>query len=131
MRGAYVLVLEDDHDARRAFQDLLDDWGVLYSSGATLEEVLRENESSELGVDAIVSDYRLPGARNGAECVVELRRALDIDAPAIIVTGEADLAPIRRSLPRRTTLLQKPFDTMALAAPLIAAIRAARGTEGL
>ena len=45
------------------------------------------------------------------------------------LTGEADLAPIGRALPGRTTLLQKPFDTLALAAPLIEAIRLARGGE--
>ena len=129
MRGAHVLVIEDDRDARRAFQELFDDWGVLYSSGATLEEVLRDNESAELDVDAIVTDYRLPGARNGVECIVELRRVLATEAPAIVVTGEADLAPIGRALPGRTTLLQKPFDTLALAAPLIEAIRLARGGE--
>jgi signal transduction histidine kinase len=130
IRGAHVLVLEDDRDARQALHELFDDWGVMYSSGATLEELMRDSASSELDVDAIVTDYRLPGARNGAECIVELRRALETDAPAIIVTGEGDLAPIGKSLPGRTTLLQKPFETRALATPLIAAIRLARGAEG-
>ena len=129
MAGAYVLVIEDDHEARRAMLALLDDWGVVFSSGANLEEVVIDAATSMRTVDAIVSDYRLPGGRNGAECIVELRRQLGEHVPAVIVTGESDLASIRASMPEDTVLLQKPFDPSELLFPLRAAVLRARAAE--
>lgn len=131
LAGAYVLVIEDDHEARDAMLALLDEWGVICSSGASLEEVLVDAASSVRTVDAVISDYRLPGGRNGSECIRELRRQLDQAIPAIIVTGESDLAAIRASIPDDTVLLQKPFDPSGLLAPLRVAVLRARAAESL
>lgn len=131
LAGAYILIIEDDLEARRAMQALLDEWGVVYSSGATLEEVLLDAASSMRTVDAIVTDYRLPGARTGVDCIVELRRHLEDEVPAVIVTGESDLSVIRKSMPAGTVLLQKPFDPVDLAMPLKEAAIRGRNAETL
>lgn len=131
MAGAYILIIEDDQDARRAMQALLDEWGVVYSSGATLEEVLLDAASSMRTVDAIVTDYRLPGTRTGIDCIVELRRHLEDNVPAVIVTGESDLSVIRKAMPAGTVLLQKPFDPVELAMPLKEAAIRGRNAEAL
>jgi CheY-like chemotaxis protein len=127
--GAYVLVIEDDREARRAMCALLEDWSVVYSSGATLEEALIDTATSPRTIDLVVSDYRLPGSRNGVECILELRRLFGDEIPAVIVTGESDLAAIRAVMPADTTLLQKPFDPPELLAPLRAAVLRARARE--
>ena len=129
LAGAYVLVIEDDLQARRAMCALLEDWGVVYSSGATLEEALIDMASSPRTVDAVISDYRLPGARNGVECIAELRQLFADAIPAVIVTGEVDLATIRAAMLPDMTLLQKPFDPPELLAPLRAAVLRARSRE--
>lgn len=129
LAGAYILIIEDDLEARRAMQALLDEWGIVYSSGATLEEVLLDAASSMRTVDAIVTDYRLPGARNGVDCIVELRRHLEDQVPAVIVTGESDLSVIRKSMPDDTVLLQKPFDPIELVKPLKEAAIRGRNAE--
>ncbi|MEN9315345.1 MAG: hypothetical protein RIS35_1738, partial [Pseudomonadota bacterium] len=131
LSGAYILVIEDDVEARRAMLALLDEWGVVYSSGATLEEVLLDAASSMRTVDAIVTDYRLPGPRNGVDCIVELRRHLEDEVPAVIVTGESDLSAIRKTMPAGTVLLQKPFDPLELAIPLRDAAIRGRNAEAL
>lgn len=131
LRGGYVLVLEDDRDARRALQELLSEWGIVLSSGATLDEVLRDGDSAGRPVDAIVSDYRLPGALSGIDCIVSLRERLGSCVPAVLITGESDLQSIRRRLPAATTLVQKPFEPETLAAPLVDAIAHARRLERL
>jgi len=131
LRGGYVLVLEDDRDARRALQELLWEWGIVFSSGATLDELLRDGESAGRPVDAIVSDYRLPGELSGIDCIVALRERLGSCVPAVLITGESDLQSIRRRLPAATTLVQKPFDPETLAAPLVDAIAHARRLERL
>lgn len=131
LQGAYVLVLEDDRDARRAILELLDDWGVLHASGATFEELVQEVQSDGRSPDALITDFRLPGPLNGSQCVTELRRILDEHFPAVVVTGESDPGAIRKTLPADTLLLQKPFDVAALAAPLIEAVKRARRAESV
>jgi CheY-like chemotaxis protein/anti-sigma regulatory factor (Ser/Thr protein kinase) len=131
MRGAYVFVIEDDRDARRALQELLADWGVLYSSGATLEDLLADAQSSDRVPDAIISDYRLPGGNSGVDCIRQIRERLGAEVRGVIVTGEPDLDRIRRHLPEGVVVLQKPFDAAALALPLIEAVSGARHAERL
>lgn len=131
LAGAYVLVLEDDDEVRRSLVALLEDWGVLQDSGATLEELLPRAESSMRTVDALITDYRLPGGRTGAECIEQLRARLDEPVPSIIVTGESDLSRIQRRLPPDTVVIQKPFDSAALVEPLSRAVRRAREAESL
>ena len=131
LQGGFVLVLEDDRDARQALQEMLSDWGVLYSSGATLEELVSEVDDATRAVDALISDYRLPGDHNGIESIGVLRERLGAAVPAVLITGESDLQSIARRLPANTVLLQKPFDPAAIAAPLVEAIRNARRLEAM
>ena len=112
-------------------QALFDDWGVVYSSGATLEELIVDADSAMRTVDAIVTDFRLPGGRNGAECISVLREHFEAQIPAVIVTGESNLMRIRDVMPSDTVLLQKPFDTAELLAPLLVAVERARRSEVL
>ena len=131
LRGAYVLLLEDDREARRAIEDLLDDWGVVHASGATLEELIPEVEAAGRTPDVLVTDFRLPGQLSGAACVQELRRLIGETVPAVIVTGESDLASVRAVMPPDTALLQKPFEEAAFALPLLEAVMRARRAESL
>ncbi|MFO1197065.1 MAG: hybrid sensor histidine kinase/response regulator [Burkholderiaceae bacterium] len=131
LRGAYVLVLEDDVHARRALEDLLSDWSVLFTSGASLVELLDVIDSQERLVDFIISDYRLAGTATGTDAIVAIREALGAQIPAVIVTGESATGPIRERLPVDTLMLQKPFEATALAIPLLEAVRSARRAERL
>lgn len=129
--GGYVLLLEDDRDARHALEALLSEWGIVYSSGATLEELLENAEDAGRSVDALITDYRLPGGITGLDCISEVRARHESCIPAIVITGESNLLSVERRLPANAKLLQKPFDAAALAVPLIDAMREARRVEGL
>ncbi len=131
LNGAYLMLIEDDRDARRAIEELFTEWGAVYSSGANVEEALKEDESASRLVDAIVSDYRLPGGRDGVESILELRRRIGADVPAVIITGESDLASIRRRAPAGVSVLQKPFSVSEFSRPIVDAVRAARHQESL
>jgi DNA-binding NtrC family response regulator len=126
-----VLLLEDDRDARHALEALLSEWGIVYSSGATLQELIANSDDAGRSVDALITDYRLPEGMTGLDCIAALRERYEACIPAILVTGESDLLSVERRLPTSTKLLQKPFDATALAVPLLDAIREARRVEGL
>ncbi len=129
LRGAYLMLIEDDRDARRAIEELFAEWGAVFSSGASVAEALKDDESATRLVDAVVSDYRLPGGRDGIDSIIDLRRHLGLDVPAVIITGESDLASIRRRAPENVSVLQKPFSVADFARPIVEAVRAARRRE--
>jgi two-component system, sensor histidine kinase len=110
-------------------QELFEEWGVLYASGATLNELLERHDESERLVDAIVCDYRLPGGVDGLGCIADLRARLGYYPRAILVTGEPDLEALRARVGPETIVLHKPFATNALAAPLVDAVRAMHAAE--
>jgi CheY-like chemotaxis protein len=59
LRGAYALLLEDDREARVAISDLLEDWGVIVSSGPSMETLKASHNGSDQIVDAVISDDAL------------------------------------------------------------------------
>ena len=127
--GAYVLVLEDDRDARMAIVDLLSEWGILAPAAATQQDLLALHDESERIVDALICDYRLAGGANGIDAISGIRQRLGYSPAAILITGEPDVEPLRARADARTTVLHKPFMPQALAKPLARAVRANREIE--
>lgn len=129
LRGAYVLLIEDDRDARTAVARLMAEWGVRVTAGVSLSEVLEKEADSDRTVDAIVCDYRLAGGANGIAAIAELRRQLGYSPAAVLITGEPDIEPLRVRAGPDTTVLHKPFRSEALMRPLLRAVAATRELE--
>jgi signal transduction histidine kinase len=129
LRGAYVLVLEDDRDTRLSMVALLSQWDVLPTACSTVAEMLSVAAESDRLVDAIVCDYRLAGGVNGIDAIARLRDRLGYAPHAVLVTGEPDIAPLRARAGPETTVLHKPFTPESFATPLLRAVHAARVLE--
>ena len=129
LRGAYVLLLEDDRDTRLSMVALLSQWGVLPTACSTVAELLSIGAESDRLVDAIVCDYRLAGGVNGIDTIARLRDRLGYAPHAVLVTGEPDIAPLRARAGPETTVLHKPFTPESFATPLLRAVHAARVLE--
>lgn len=129
LRGAYVLLVEDDRDARTAIADLLGEWGIGVTAGVTVAEVLAANEGVDRTVDAIVCDYRLAGGFSGLDAIAVLRERLGYAPHAVLITGEPDIEPLRARAGPNTTVLHKPFRSEYLALPLLRAVAATRELE--
>ena len=129
LRGAYVLVLEDDRDTRLSIVALLRQWDVLPTACSTVAEMLSIAAESDRLVDAIVCDYRLAGGENGIDAIARLRDRLGYARHAVLVTGEPDIAPLRARAGPQTTVLHKPFTPESFATPLLRAVHAARVLE--
>jgi signal transduction histidine kinase len=127
--GAYVLVLEDDRDARMSIVDLLSEWKILAPAAATQQDLLAAHDASERVVDVLVCDYRLAGGTHGIDAISGIRQRLGYSPAAILITGEPDVERLRARAGERTTVLQKPFMPQALARLLARAVRANREIE--
>ncbi len=89
LRGATILLVDDDNDVREVTRAMLHDLGYLVleagSGGAALAVLDREAK-----IDLLVVDFAMPGM-NGAE-VARLAQSKRPKLPVIFVTGFADRA---------------------------------------
>ncbi len=90
-----VLLVEDDAGVRDATRMLLRVEGYRVTAVASVEEAL---ESAGVGIDILVTDYHLPGERNGTQLIAELRASLGGSLKAVLIT--ADTSSAIRELPR-------------------------------
>src|SRR5258708_27769331 len=79
-----VLIVEDEDNARKGYEQLLQRWGCDVVGVATAEEALAKFASYR--PDALIADVELPGM-NGLDLLKQLGAELH-DVPAIIITGE-------------------------------------------
>lgn len=108
MRPARVLVADDDADVR-AWVGL-----QLKKLGASILEVETGLELLDLlardsRFDLIVTDIHMPGLKGSH--VVAMARTAGVDAPFLVITGQADEAT-RAAIDRfdGTTFMEKPLD---------------------
>ena len=129
LSGAYVLLLEDDREARVAISELLEEWGVIVASGSNIETLKASHDDAERMVDAIVSDYSLQSELNGLDAFDMIDTWLGYSPKRVLITGE-DLTQTPRILASPSvTILRKPFSPSALASHLLAAVDSSRRLE--
>jgi DNA-binding NtrC family response regulator len=79
-----VLIVEDEDNARKGYEQLLQRWGCDVLGVATAEEALAKFASYQ--PDTLIADVELPGM-NGLDLLKQLGPEL-YDVPAIIITGK-------------------------------------------
>src|SRR5208283_3257403 len=79
-----VLIVEDEDNARKGYEQLLQRWGWDVLGVATAEEALAKFATYQ--PDALIADVELPGM-NGLDLLKQLGQEL-LDVPAIIITGK-------------------------------------------
>jgi DNA-binding NtrC family response regulator len=79
-----VLIVEDEENARKGYEQLLQRWGCDVLSVGSAEDALAKFGSFQ--PDTLIADVELPGM-NGLDLLVQLGTELT-DVPAIIITGK-------------------------------------------
>ena len=79
-----VLIVEDEENARKGYEQLLQRWGYEVLSVGTAEDALARFASYQ--PDTLIADVELPGM-NGLDLLSQLGAELT-DVPAIIITGK-------------------------------------------
>jgi DNA-binding NtrC family response regulator len=79
-----ILIVEDEDNARRGYEQLLQKWGFDVLGVASAEDVLAKFASYQ--PDTLIADVELPGM-NGLDLLKQLGSDLH-DVPAIIITGK-------------------------------------------
>ena len=102
-----MLVIEDDPLVRTALVCLLEGWGIKVHDARGMHDAQQWIENG-LKPALILSDYRLLDEQNGIEVVQQLRRILDSDIPACLMSGDTDAALMSAAQAAGLTLLHKP-----------------------
>jgi len=79
-----VLIVEDEENARKGYEQLLQRWGCDVLGVGSAEEALARFASYQ--PDSLIADVELPGM-NGLDLLSQLGADLT-DVPAIIITGK-------------------------------------------
>jgi len=108
LSGKLIVVIDDEAAIMEAMQRLLSGWGAEVIGSLSGEDVLAEVHARERMPDLIVADYRLAGMDTGVDVIERLRRALDPEIPAILVTGSTTPETLAEAHKRQLGMLLKP-----------------------
>jgi two-component system, chemotaxis family, CheB/CheR fusion protein len=114
-RTGTILVIEDDPDVRDLLTLFLESDGHRVVTAINGEAALAVMFADAVHIDAILTDYNLPNDMNGLQVTEQLRKALQRQIPAIILTGDISTTVLRDIASHTCVQLNKPVTLPRLA----------------
>jgi signal transduction histidine kinase/ActR/RegA family two-component response regulator len=105
-----VLVIEDDPVQLMAIRSVLESWDCRVfsaSSGARALAVLASAGQQE--PDLVMAELHLRGGHTGLQALEDVRRQMDREVPAILMTGDSGAERIKELAGADVSVLVKPF----------------------
>lgn len=127
--GAFIAVIDDEADTRRAMQALCRSWGAHVLTAASADACLTRLSEHLRDPDLILCDYRLRAGENGLTAVRRIREHIGHAVPAIIITGDIGAADLRRVAEAGLPLLHKPVGADRLLAAIETALTCTAETD--
>jgi signal transduction histidine kinase/CheY-like chemotaxis protein len=118
VRGAFVLVVDDDALVCSAMQSQLKGWGCQVVTATNGDEAVAAIEPFDRFPDCVLCDYRLPGAETGISVVRRLRDLARYEFPAALISGDTTPESLREAKASGLPLLTKPVAPAKLRALL-------------
>jgi len=107
--GDCVLVIDDETQVLQSMRHVLEAHGCDVLLAESARDAHRVMALAGRTPDAIVSDYRLRGDLNGVDAVEAIRESLELDIPAIIITGDTSPERLREVKGTGLELMHKPL----------------------
>lgn len=114
--GKLILVIADTPMVKEGTGGLLGNWGYSVLTAGSDEAALIRLAECQQRPDLIISDYHLARGKTGIRAIEEISAALGSSIPAILISGDTAVEPLRDAKDRGYTLLHKPVDPMRLRA---------------
>jgi signal transduction histidine kinase/CheY-like chemotaxis protein len=108
LSGRLVVAIDDEAAIVEGMRVLLAGWGAEVISSLTGDDVIEAVHAAGRMPDIIIADYRLGSGATGTEVVERLRRELDPEIPAIMVSGSTAPDLVSAARASRCELLLKP-----------------------
>lgn len=106
--GLSILVIDDEQDVRDGMQTLLVQHGCDVSIADSAEQACDNIITDDWVPDLIIADYRLRDEKTGDMAIRQVREEVNMDVPAMIITGDTSPARLREATASGFPLLHKP-----------------------
>ena len=127
--GLLVAVLDDTPDVLHMLDVTFQRWHcetIVATHSEQLTQLLLQRARHP---DVLICDYRLAESRNGVQVIAELRSALGITCPALLITGDVAVHQNEQLQELGITLMQKPVRVAALRSAIRACVPPDRVSE--
>jgi len=118
LRGACVLVVDDDALVLEAVAGLMMQWGCRVITATGGDQALTIASQTAAPPDAVLCDYRLPAGETGDMVIRRLRERFGPHLPAALITGDTAPERLREAKTSGIPLLHKPVQPARLRALL-------------
>ncbi|HKB41646.1 MAG TPA: ATP-binding protein [Gemmataceae bacterium] len=108
LTGRLVVVIDDETAIVDGMNALLSGWGMHVIGSLSGDDVIAAIHAKGRMPDLIIADYRLAGGAIGTEVIERLRRELDPEIPAVVITGSTAPERIPEAEAGHYDLLLKP-----------------------
>jgi signal transduction histidine kinase/CheY-like chemotaxis protein len=108
LEGSLIVVVENEDAIRNGIQEFLESFGCEVISGPSLENVSVQMQNFGRTVDAVISDFGLPGEANGIEVIRQLRQDLGYEVAALLITGDTSSSVMDLVAGADIAILYKP-----------------------
>ena len=125
-----VLLVEDETMIREIMAESLSEAGFEVHDVASGEEAVAAIEQPAKRYCALVTDFHMQGATNGADVAASIRRALP-GIPVVIASGRPDVFEPGWRRDHGYALLRKPYLARELVALVRELVGSDRGTSGV
>jgi CheY-like chemotaxis protein len=115
LAGTVVLCIDNERAILDAMETLLGGWACRVLTAADLTEALAVIDASGLEPDGLLVDYHLDGG-NGLVAIAELRRRLNREVPAILITADRTAHVREEAKAEGVQVLNKPVKPASLRA---------------
>jgi two-component system, sensor histidine kinase len=123
LSGKLIVVIDDEVAIVDGMKVLLSGWGIEVIGSLTGDDVIEAVHAKGRLPDLIIADYRLGSDVVGTDVIERLRRELDPEIPALLVTGSTAAERISEANAGRYDLVLKPVPPDTLRALIDAKLR--------
>lgn len=115
LSGIFAIIIEDETGVRDAMRLLLRSWDCEVLVGDSLAAINNALEQADYPMpDVIISDYRLRENKTGLDAIISLRKKLNKNIPAIVITGDTAKDIAKNIVKEHCELVYKPVNAEKL-----------------
>ncbi len=122
MDGLLVAVLDDTPDVLHMLDVTFQRWHCETIVATHSEQLTQMILQRARHPDVLICDYRLAESRNGVQVIADLRTALGLTCPALLITGDVAVHQDEQLKELDITLMQKPVRVAALRSAIMACV---------
>jgi len=108
--GMHVLVIDDERQVLQSMKHMLEGWGAEVMLAESARDALKAIALSSVAPDVVLSDYRLRNNDTGVDAVATIRESLELDLPAVIITGDTSPERLKEVTRAGIEVMHKPVD---------------------